>query len=443
MARTLIGTSMVLMLVALITTTSHAVVTITPSAGFDIGYDGNDGDNFNPADPATVPANLATAPGASPFASSQLSGFNHFTAELNDGEYGNARSWISNTGDPNPFAGVVFATPQLISSVAWGRDNGNSVTDPGTGGQLTDRTLGVYTLQRTTIAGASAATAETGNAATGWETIGTLNYVGDDDAVVGGGFTSFFRHSYDVSDGSGALVASAIRIKVPVAGLPGGTAIDEIEAFNQPLTLIETGSHSQSNVVPNNLALASNGATAFAKDGINFPPDPLRHTIPNINDGNYGNSRSWIGATADSFLGVDLGGMFSVDRVAWGRDNGGDESLQIPPAAANRQFTDRSLGEYILQYTTVLSPDAFTSDADWITIGSVTYDGLFPTDPSVRHLWGFTPVRATGFRLLTPNGAAIDEFEVFPAIVPEPATMSLALLGMAGLARRRRQQMTA
>ena len=41
----------------------HAAMVITPSAGYVLIWDGNDGDNFSAAEVAVVPANLATAPG--------------------------------------------------------------------------------------------------------------------------------------------------------------------------------------------------------------------------------------------------------------------------------------------------------------------------------------------------------------------------------------------
>ena len=69
---------------------------------------------------------------------------------------------------------------------------------------------------------------------------------------------------------------------------------------------------------------------------------------------------------------------------------------------------------------------------------------MFPASPAPRHEWGFDPVLATGVRLLTPNGAAIDELEVFAAAVPEPASVAIwTLLGLAaagfGYRQRRRR----
>ncbi len=412
---------------------AQAVLHITPAAGYSINWDGNDGAFFSVAATGQVPNNLALASnGTTPFASSQF-GANHLTVKLNDGNYGNADSWIANGGDPLgafPAAGVAFSAVQSVTSVAWGRDNGNNTNDC-CGGQLTDRSVGVYTLQRTTVAAPGAATAVTGDAATGWETIGTLNYYGNTDAFVGGGFTSFLRHEYQIAFNGGPVAATGLRITAP-----NGNAIDEIEAFsasvNTGLTLVQVGP-AVSPVVPNNLALASNGSVAFAKDLLNGDGFGV-HSIAALNDGVYGNSNSWIGNSNPTFAGIALAAPTVIGEVAFGRDSDGQVS-----------FADRAAGVYLLQYTTDASPSALTDDSSWITIGSATLD---PSDPDrfLRHLYSFDPVLATGVRIITMNGnegqIAIDEIEIFAGViaVPEPATMSLLGLGVLALVRRRRQQ---
>jgi hypothetical protein len=219
----------------------HATVTITPAAGFTLTWDGNDGVGFNPASPAPAPANLASAPGAAAFTSSDLGPLIpvpfHVAANLNDGLYGNANSWIG--GDaPNPYAAIRLAELSTITSIAFGRDNGNGAfdgTDPGTDcctGQLSDRSLGIYTLQITTLPSPDASTAVTGSAATGWESIGTLNYLSSEDAVPGAAFTAHFRHEYGLGAG---VQATGFRILVPATGLAAGTAIDEIELYGSPV----------------------------------------------------------------------------------------------------------------------------------------------------------------------------------------------------------------
>jgi len=47
---------------------------------------------------------------------------------------------------------------------------------------------------------------------------------------------------------------------------------------------------------------------------------------------------------------------------------------------------------------------------------------------------------ATGVRIVTSSGAiAIDEIEIFAAVVPEPTTAVLTLFAMLGVAFRRRR----
>jgi len=144
---------------------------------------------------------------------------------LNDGLYGNANSWISanglgGTSDPDPFAGLNFGSSVNITNIAWSRDNGNVGGDC-CGGTLTDRSLDTYTLQYTTAVAPDAATADTGDAATGWQDLGTVTYA----SAAPPSFTPYLRHRFDISVGGAALSATGIRIKVA----NGQTDIDEIE----------------------------------------------------------------------------------------------------------------------------------------------------------------------------------------------------------------------
>jgi hypothetical protein len=221
---------------ALLALPAPADVVITPADGFSITWDGNEGDNFDEANPAPVPPNLSTAPAAFAFASSDLGpelGIPyHITENLNDGLYGNANSWIGGGGFAGaPFAGISLGGLTTITSFAIGRDNGNAVTDPGVGGQLTDRSLGVYTIQITRVASPDGDTPDTGDPATGWLTIGTLDYISSDDPQLGDAFTSYYRHEYEVAEGAAGIQATGFRILVPATGLATGTAIDEIELY--------------------------------------------------------------------------------------------------------------------------------------------------------------------------------------------------------------------
>jgi hypothetical protein len=395
--------------------------TIVAQPGYTIASMGPDGQFFSTSNPALAPANVAMTGTA--FGSGALVA-PHTIANVNNGQYGNTNSWISGPS-ATPYIAVGLTRTYKLSNFAFGRDNGNTAGDC-CGGQLTDRNLGTYTFQYTNVASPTASTTFTGNPNTGWTTIGTINYASADDAVVGGAFTPWFRNQWSMSYNGAPINATAFRINTPNDQI----AIDEME-FNgaAALTLQATGTHNVANVVPNNLALASNGATAFAKDLIGGGAFAPTHTIANLNDGAYGNQDSWIGNSQNSFAGVKLAGPSIINSVAWGRDNGGEATA----------FADRTLGDYILQYTTVANPNELTPDSDWNTISVITYGAADPVSPSTRHLWGFDPVLATGIRLFVPgnglgNGAAIDELEVFGAQLPEPASIAIwSLMGVAVL----------
>lgn len=221
----------------------RAQVVVTPSPGFTIAWDGNDGDGFNAESPAPAPTNLASGVGSVAFTSSELGpqlGIPyHVTANINDGLYGNANSWIGGDGAAPPaYAAIRLPGLATLTSFAFGRDNGNGAFDdssPGTdccGGQLNDRSLGLYTIQITRVGSPDGSLADTGDAATGWQTIGTLEYLGNEDEEPGGGFTAYLRHEYEIAAGAGGIQATGFRIIVPGTGVgAGGTAIDEIELY--------------------------------------------------------------------------------------------------------------------------------------------------------------------------------------------------------------------
>jgi len=417
----------------LLTHEARAHFTLSAQPNYSIFWLGSDGTNFSAANPAPAPANLAT--GGTAFGSSNFPAPAHQINHINDGLYGNANSWLPNPGDGAPFIGVnLGASPASINSIAFGRDNGNNVADA-CGGQCMDRWgPGSYTLQRTVVANPGVGTPVTGSAASGWETVGTITYNTVDDATVGGAFTPWFRHDFGLTFNGAAVSATGLRI------LPSSNsfAIDELEinsgaALSEPLRLVGSGG----TVDPDNLAL-QNGATAFASSVL--PGFPGTHEIDNLNDGLSGNSNSWIGDGGDDFVGINLGGgEFVIDGIAFARDNGGEP----------QEFTGRSLGSYVLEYTLAENPDENTPDSEWNLIGGVSYNGVFPdATPHLRHEFEFDPVIATGIRLhVGPNGisggVAIDELEVFGTRVPEPASVAMwVLLGAAAFAfgwRRRRR----
>jgi len=173
------------------------------------------------------------------------------------------------------------------------------------------------------------------------------------------------------------------------------SAFGDIVISGGGLILVEEGGTIQSE----NLAT---GGTAFAEN-VGGPP----HTVAKVNNGVFGNSDSWIASTGASFVGINLGTTpVPLGQVAFGRDNLGS-------------FTDRTLGTYTLQYTAVANPDEMTAEVDWTTIGTLDYQSAGGThfgNPSIRHLFTFTEVMATGFRIKTEGDAlaiGIDELELY------------------------------
>lgn len=175
------------------------------------------------------------------------------------------------------------------------------------------------------------------------------------------------------------------------------------------LTLVEEGPFG--GVPPMNLARQP-GVTPFVIDSLAGYPI---HDYLHLNDGVYGNANSWIGHSgAPGYAGLRFGGRFVIHGIAFGRDNLGN-------------YNDRTLGLYTLEYTRVAAPGAATAftgnpDTGWAAIGTLDYqkDGTGPfANPSRRHRFTFTPVEATGLRLLVPGtgmggGTCIDELEVNP-----------------------------
>ncbi len=436
------------------TASAQMPLTIDAEPGFVVSWNGNDGDQFDPGAPpggARVPDNLGlSSNGAVAFTSGDLGpelgiGF-HVAANLNDGFYGNFNAWMgASAATPPFFVALDLGALREFRAVAWGRDNGNDVGDA-CGGQCTDRSLGQYTLQF--MQGST------------WVTVATFDYVSSEDDAAGGGFTSYLRHEYRVTTGSGdPILARFVRLLVPASGIGAGTAIDELEVHVDPISpppppppppfdinpadgfaltwdgndgdFFDAAAPPQGARAPDNLALASSGATAFSSGDLGPELGLGFHVAANVNDGFFGNINAWMGATAATppfHVGVDLGGTFPVDRVAWGRDNGNDDT-----DSCGGQCADRWQGTYQIQVTQ--SPDPAGPGAAWITVGSVAYttsvDDLVGDQFTayLRHEFaistsGGEPISATGVRLLVPatgigGGTAIDELEVHEAGPPD------------------------
>jgi hypothetical protein len=362
------------------------------------------------------PGNYSTLGSTIAFGKDEIGGGSisaHKIPNIRDGIYGNGNSWI---GDSlNSFVGLNFgATPLSLGRIAWGRDNGGVVN-------YADRTAGLYTLDYTLVPNPDSLLAFTGDPNTGWATIGTVTYHYQLDGQVYSPISLSLRHEWNFP----SVVATGVRLTTPGSSFANGTCIDELEAYAfapSPLTLAESGGSMRAG----NIALSS---TPFGRDELNyFNGTEFVHHIADINDGVYGNANSWIGNSESSFVGLDLNGTFTIDRFAFGRDNTG-------------ALVDRAQGSFLLQYTTIADPDKNTPDNLWTTLGPVFYD-VSDVTTADRHEYSFSPVTATGVRLIAngngiPSGACIDEIEVYQ--VPEPGSATL-LLGACSLFSLRRRK---
>ncbi len=94
----------------------------------------------------------------------------------------------------------------------------------------------------------------------------------------------------------------------------GQPCIDELEIF--------------SGNSPKNLALHSNGATATASSLLKGHEE--KHQIEFLNDGRYGNARSWIPAMKTGWAQIGLPAPTTIDRVVLSRDRIGGGKFRVP-----------------------------------------------------------------------------------------------------------------
>lgn len=112
--------------------------------------------------------------------------------------------------------------------------------------------------------------------------------------------------------------------------------IDELEVFT-------------SAAQPRNVALASTGAKATASGVYANGSTPI-HQLAHVNDGQYGNSRSWISSeNGRGFVQIELSEPVEIDRVVWGRDR-------------ELKFRDRTATKYKIDVA--LEPN------EWLTVAT-------------------------------------------------------------------------
>jgi hypothetical protein len=75
-----------------------------------------------------------------------------------------------------------------------------------------------------------------------------------------------------------------------------------------------------------NLALANKGSKASSGGDFKHPLHKLAH----INDGQYGNAKSWIAANNTGWVQIELPKAARIDRIEWARDRQGKYSDRVP-----------------------------------------------------------------------------------------------------------------
>lgn len=230
------------------------------------------------ADEPTRNVALASA-GAKVTATGSRTSAAHRLEHVNDGRYGNARSWMSNEAGRG---GILLELPETtrIDRVVWSRDRL---------GQYTDRLATAFTLE------------------------------------VGLTLESMRRVAH-VPPSRPAVVATrnvdrfppttTTRLRFTLLGSnEHAPCLDELEVFD---------------VDGRNVALASAGTTATSSDSENFGG---KHRIEYVNDGRYGNGRSWIvGKQEGSWVELTFPRAHEIDRVVWGRDRDGKFRDRVPVA---------------------------------------------------------------------------------------------------------------
>ena len=124
--------------------------------------------------------------------------------------------------------------------------------------------------------------------------------------------------------------------------------IDELEIFSEG----------------KNVALASHGAKASSNGDFKHALHKLEH----INDGKYGNSRSWIAAKPTGWVQIDFPKTYPIDRIEWARDREGKYDDRVP-----------------VEYRIVVA----TEDGKWTTIASSS-DRLPKSSTQVTTRYQFT-----------------------------------------------------
>ncbi|MCA9080303.1 MAG: PSD1 domain-containing protein, partial [Planctomycetaceae bacterium] len=224
------------------------------------------------------PQNVALASyGTKVTASGSRESGSHQLAFVNDGQYGNSRSWMSSEAGQG---WVLFELPQLeeIDTVVWSRDRN---------GQFTDRLPIAFTLE----------------AGPALDSLTQLAHVPSRRAAV-----SATRNV----DRFQPVKTQRVRFTIESTNSLE-PCLDEFEVFDLQGT---------------NVALASAGATITTSGDA---PVSDRHKREHLIDGRYGNDRSWMSDTVGSgWVEITFATPRQIDRIIWGRDRNGKFDDRLP-----------------------------------------------------------------------------------------------------------------
>lgn len=247
--------------------------------------------------PTDAKKNLASAPaGAKPSASSCITGYlAHDIKHLNDGAYGNAKSWIAGTGDLEPWVQIQLKEPAKVDRVVFSRDR--------------HRTYGDRVPTSLTVA------------------------VSDD----GEKWSEVCKFSGTLGKSLPALTEKIQYESGLLAQFASEPPFDGAESsLTSDLCVTKVNSVGFAN-----LAL---GEKAVASASSCYQGSP-KHKVEHLNDGIAGNDNSWISVSEPSWAEIHLGDTYWVYSVAFGSDSSG-------------QYADRTADIFEIQVATVDGEDA-------------------------------------------------------------------------------------
>ncbi|HRI13407.1 MAG TPA: DUF1549 and DUF1553 domain-containing protein [Verrucomicrobiota bacterium] len=230
------------------------------------------------------PRNVALAAnGPKVTASGSRSSEAHRLEHINDGRYGNSRSWMA---DAAGRGWVQFELPAAvrIAKVVWSRDRE---------GRFDDRTATAYALE----------------AGLAPDALQTLVYAPPKRPAINARVNT---------DRFAPVTTKRVRFTIRETNNLE-PCVDELEVFDT------TGA---------NVALASTGTTVTSS-GDTVVAD--RHELRFVNDGKYGNSRSWMSnERGRGWLVLEFPKEHTIDRAVWSRDREGE-------------FSDRLATNYVIE----------------------------------------------------------------------------------------------